>query len=64
MITLNNRPFNPENNYEAALLYMETGDTDKALEYLELACEIWQDADDDYALAAEAHTRLKELQND
>jgi len=64
MITLNNRPFDPENCYEAALLYLETGDTDKAREYLELACEIWKDADEDYPLAAEAHTRLEELQND
>jgi len=61
LISKQNRPFDPENNYEAALLYLEMGDKEKAIEYLKIANDIWQDADGDYDLAREAKEKQEEL---
>jgi class 3 adenylate cyclase/tetratricopeptide (TPR) repeat protein len=52
------RPFNPSNNYEAALVYFAMGREEKAMEYLQKAVEIWQDADPGYEKANEAKTLL------
>jgi tetratricopeptide (TPR) repeat protein len=60
-IILQNRPFNPKNSYEAALLYLDMGDNEKAIEYLKITNDIWKDADEDYDLANEAREKLEEL---
>ena len=60
-IGLKHRPFNPVTNYEAALLYLETGDEEKGMEYLERAVEIWKDADPDYQKAIEAKEKLSSI---
>ncbi len=57
-------PYNPEHNLEAALLYYEMGESDKALEQLELAILIWKDADEDYKPASEANEKLVEWTSD
>ena len=48
-------------NYEAALLYFETGEEEKGMEYLERAVEIWKDADSDYEKASIAKEKLSSL---
>ena len=56
--SLKSRPFEPERNYEAAMLYLEMGDDEKGLEYLERAVDIWKDADPDYEKANLAKEKL------
>ena len=58
---LDNSPFNPKNNYEIALLYLDLGNTEKTIEYLEKAIEIWKDADSNYKSAQEAKAKLEEV---
>jgi len=60
-ISLKNRPFEPIRNYEAALLYLEMGDEEQGLEYLERAVDIWKDADPDYEKANLAKEKLNSL---
>ena len=56
-------PFYPEAHYEIALVYADMGDNKKALEHLEMALDIWIDADPEYKLAKEAREKLEELRN-
>ncbi|MCD4723421.1 MAG: tetratricopeptide repeat protein [Bacteroidales bacterium] len=60
-ISLKHRPFSPTCNYEAALLYLETGEEEKGMEHLERAVEIWKDADSDYEKASIAKDKLRAL---
>lgn len=60
-ISLKFLPFDPTVNYEAALLYLEKGDREKGMEYLEKAVEIWKDADSDYQKANLAKEKLDSL---
>lgn len=62
-ISLQRKPFNPAGNYEAAMLYLEMGDEEKGLEYLEKAVDIWKDADHDYKPANLAKEKLSSLRN-
>jgi tetratricopeptide (TPR) repeat protein len=57
-LSLKYRPFNAENNYEAALLYFDMGEEGKGLEFLNRAVDIWQDADPDYDKANKAKDLL------
>ena len=42
---LKSRPFDPELHYELSLLYIDTNDRNKALEHLNIALEVWKNAD-------------------
>jgi tetratricopeptide (TPR) repeat protein len=44
-------PYDPELNYYAALLYHDWGKIEKAKEKLNIALDIWENADKDYVLA-------------
>ena len=55
------RPFDPEMNYEAALMYFDKGDEKEGMEYLERAVEIWKDADSDYEKANTAKEKLNSI---
>ena len=55
-------PYSPNANYEAALLYFDMGETEKAVKYLKKANEIWKDADSIYKPAQEAKRKLKEME--
>ena len=55
------RPFNPINNYEAGLLYLDMGDLEKARSYLQQAVEIWKDADSDHEKATIAREKLASI---
>ena len=44
-------PYDPELNYYAALLYHDWGETEKAIEHLNISLEIWKNADKDHVLA-------------
>ena len=61
LIALKDSPFNPKNNYEIALLYLDLGITEKAIEYLEKANDIWKDADPVYKPAQKAKEKLIEI---
>ncbi|MCD4789701.1 MAG: tetratricopeptide repeat protein, partial [Bacteroidales bacterium] len=54
LIALKDSPYDPENNYEAALLYLDKGENKKAIEYLKTANEVWKDADSNYKPAQKA----------
>ncbi|MCK4407486.1 MAG: tetratricopeptide repeat protein, partial [Bacteroidales bacterium] len=62
LIALKDSPYNPENNYELALLYLDMGDTQKAMEYLKVANDIWKDADPEYKPAQKAKEKLVEIE--
>jgi len=61
-VSLKNRPYNPFDNYEAALLYLEMNDSEKAKEHFERATYIWKDADDDHEKASLAKEKLSSMQ--
>lgn len=63
LISLNHNPFDPSANYEAALLYLETGEEEKGMEHLQRAVDIWEDADADYKKANIAKEKLNSLKN-
>ncbi len=54
-------PFSPNNNYELALLYLDMEDTQKALDHLRIANDIWKDADTSYKPAQKAKKKLVEI---
>ncbi len=61
IIAYNDFPYNPLYIYELALLNLDIGHTDKAIEYLEKANEIWKDADSNYKPAQKAKAKLEEV---
>jgi len=56
-------PADPEANLEMAFLYHQKGDSDKAMEYLDISLRAWKNADDDYKLAIQAR-ELREVISD
>jgi len=42
-----------------ALSYNEMKNSDKALEHLQIAIDIWKDADKDYSIAQDAKKKLE-----
>ncbi len=62
LTALKHKPSYPKNNYEAALLYLEKGDSEKAKEHLQQALEVWKDADEGYEPAKLAREKLNELE--
>jgi len=56
------QPFDPDANYEIALVYSDMGDREKALEHLKMALEVWKDADAEYKPAKRAREKLAEWQ--
>jgi len=61
MIFYNDFSYNPKSNYELGLLYLDLGNQEKALEFLERANEVWKNADSNYKPAQEAKAKLEEL---
>ncbi len=59
--TLELAPFGPIARYEMALVYADMGDREKALEHLQVALDIWKDADPEFKPAQEARQKLAEL---
>jgi len=60
-ISLKKAPYDPDYNYEMALVYADMGKNGKALEYLEKSLEVWAEADPDYKPAQKAREKLTEL---
>ena len=56
-------PFNPEGNYQLALTYREMGKDDRALEHLQKALYVWEDADSTFEMARDARADLEEWQS-
>ena len=52
-------PYHPKTHYELALSYNEMKNSDKALEHLQIAIDIWKDADKDYSIAQDAKKKLE-----
>jgi tetratricopeptide (TPR) repeat protein len=55
-------PADPRLNYEAALLYLDTGDRARAREHLARAAQAWTAADPEFKLARETGTRLADME--
>ncbi len=53
-LSLTHNPYDPKSNYEAAMLYLEMNDKEKAREYLQRTMEVWQNADTNYKPYKEA----------
>ena len=54
-------PYSPTVHYQLALVSEARGDTDRAVEHLETALDIWRDADPEFKPAREAREKLEEL---
>jgi tetratricopeptide (TPR) repeat protein len=57
-------PYYPEALYELALVYREQEENEKALEYLNKALTIWEDADPEYEPAKKARDKLAEWESE
>ena len=53
-------PYHPKAHYELALSYNEMKNSDKRLEHIQIAVDIWKDADKEYGIAQEAKNKLEE----
>ena len=53
-------PYHPKAHYELALSYNEIKNNDKAIEHMQIAVDIWKDADKDLSVADDARSKLKE----
>ena len=56
-------PNDPEAHYRLALIYEEKGDTEEAIKHLEITNRVWENADPEYQIAADARKKLEELTN-
>jgi tetratricopeptide (TPR) repeat protein len=54
-------PQNPLSHHELALVYAEGGQQSKALEHLQVALDVWSDADPDFKPAQDARQSMAEL---
>ena len=54
-------PFDPELHYELSLLYIDMNDKKKALEHLNIALNVWKNADPGSAKIEDARKRLTAL---
>ena len=52
-------PYNPKIHYELALSYNEMKNSDTAFEHLQIATDIWKDADKEYNIAQSAKKKLE-----
>ena len=53
-------PYHPKTHYELALSYNEMKNNDKAIKHMQIAVDIWEDADKEFNIAQEAQSKLKE----
>ena len=53
-------PYDPRIHYELALSYNEMKNSAKALEHIQVAVDIWKDADESFSLAQNAKSKLEE----
>ena len=53
-------PYHPKTHYELALSYNEMKNNDKAIEHMQIAVDIWKDADKEFSIAQDAKSKLKE----
>ena len=53
-------PYHPKTHYELALSYNEMKNSDKALEHIQIAVDVWKDADKKYSVAENAKSILDE----
>ena len=53
-------PYRPKTHYELSLSYNAMNNNDKAMEHLQIAIDIWKDADKEFSIAKDAQTKLKE----
>ena len=53
-------PYHPKTHYELARSYNEMKNNDKALEHIQIAVDIWKNADTKYSIAQEAKNKLEE----
>lgn len=61
-VAMKHDPYNPEINYEAAIIYNAKGKSQKAKEHLSRSLEVWKNADKDYKPAMNARETMVDLQ--
>jgi tetratricopeptide (TPR) repeat protein len=61
-LALRYHPFDPENNYEAALVYLTLGDKRKAKEHLDRALKVWASSDPEYQPYQKALLTFNEIE--
>jgi tetratricopeptide (TPR) repeat protein len=54
-------PYHPEANYELALLFLEQGEKEKAIELLSICLQVWQSSDPEYRRAKAARDKYDQL---
>jgi tetratricopeptide (TPR) repeat protein len=54
-------PYHPEANYELALLFLEQGKNEKAIELLSISLQVWESADPEYRRAKAAKEKYDQL---
>ena len=54
-------PYHPKTHYELSLSYNEMENHEKAKEHMQIAVDIWKDADKDFSAADDARSQLKEI---
>jgi tetratricopeptide (TPR) repeat protein len=58
---LSSSPYDPKGHYELALVFADRGDTDQAVQHLETALAVWENADPGYKPALKAREKLAQL---
>ena len=53
-------PYHPKTQYELALSYNEMKNNDKAIAHMQIAVDIWKDADEWFSIAQDAKDKLEE----
>ena len=53
-------PFHPKTHYELALSYNNMGNSKKAIKHMNIAVDIWKDADKDFSVADDARSQLEQ----
>ena len=53
-------PYHPKAHHELALSYNAMKNNEKAIEHIQIAVNIWKDADKEFSIAQDAKSKLKE----
>jgi len=52
-------PYHPKAHHELALSYNAMKNNEKAIEHIQIAVNIWKDADKEFSIAQDAKSKLK-----
>jgi tetratricopeptide (TPR) repeat protein len=61
-VNLGRTPFNPQTHYESGLVYEAMGDREQAVQHLNIALEVWKDADAGFEPAQNVRAKMAALE--